>query len=84
MALDLATVSFLFPVALINKFVFTRLTGRNFNVTLNDKVDCLIAILVVIWWDNFNKNAASENLAPLLGEPYDSEHDIKVMRNIIY
>ena len=48
---DISTFTYLFPVALFNKFVFSRLIKRSFHLSAADSVDLVIFALSIIWDD---------------------------------
>ena len=81
---NLAAITFLFPVQLLNKFVFAQCEGRSFYFSSSNVIDMTIFGLVVFWWQAFEVYSNSHLDFPLFGEPEDSIYEISLMRSIIY
>lgn len=82
--IDLANVSFLLPLTLLNKFIFSRLLKRSFYLSLTDGIDCTLFCLVAFWVDKFEIYASEELDFPLLGDKVDNVAEVKLMRRIIF
>ena len=82
--MDLAAVTFMFPIVLLNKFVFSRLVESTFNLSSADFVDMTIFFMVVFWWETFQIYSSKELDFDLFGPEEDSQFNIRLMRNIIY
>ena len=79
-----ASVTFLFPITLINKYVYTRLTKRRFETTTADIIDFTIFVLVAIWYESYTIYSSKELDFPLFGPEEDSIFEVRLMRSIIY
>lgn len=75
-AMEVAFVTFLFPVSLINKFVFAKCERRPFYLSIDNYIDFAIFILVLVWYEAYAIFAKLHLDYPLFGEPEDSQADI--------
>lgn len=82
-SLELAGVTFLFPVAMLNAFVLSRLQRRSYQITAANIVDLTITAMVIVWLEAFYIYSTNKPEKPLFGEPEDSIYEISLMRGII-
>lgn len=69
---DLAAVAFLFPVSILNKFIFSRCENRTFSLSPANYVDLAIFVLVIWWWDKFAIYSHRDLSFPLFGPEEDN------------
>ena len=69
---DLAAVAFLFPVSIMNKFIFSRCENRTFYLSTANLIDLAICGLVIWWWDKFAIYSHREMSFPLFGPEEDN------------
>ena len=50
-AIYIASVTFMFPITLINKYIYTRMTARKFQLSSANMIDLTIFALVVFLWE---------------------------------
>jgi len=84
LVLYVSAVAFLFPVSLFCKFVFTKLTNRNFYLTLSDYLDFVIFALVVWFWYIVESYETTELKALLFSPEQDKIEAIKFIGNVLY
>ena len=49
----IGSVTFMFPISLINKYVYTRMTARKFHLSSANIIDLGIFALVTLWYESF-------------------------------
>ena len=81
---DLALVSILFPVSLLNKFIFTACENRSFRLGTANITDLTIFSLVLWLWAVLMDYKERRLGFGLFGEPEDSMVEVRLMRNIIF
>ena len=65
LVLYISAVTFLFPVSIFCKFVFTQLTRRRFDFTITDYLDVIISVLVAWLWGVIYGYETSDLIVPL-------------------
>jgi len=81
---QVSAFTYLLPVSLVNKFVFSRLVKRPFHLSPADLIDLVIFGLSMIWLDKLITYQNQELEFPLFGEEVDSDEEIKLMLSIIH
>lgn len=74
----------MFPVSLLNKYCYTKLTERQFVISTTNVIDMAISLLVLWWFFVFYKYSHRELDFDLLGPKEDNQLEVRLMRNIIY
>ena len=70
-AMFIAAVCFMLPIALLNKYIYTRLTERRFILTTPNMIDLTIFGLVVWWYELFAVYSSYSLDFPLFGPEED-------------
>ena len=65
LVLYISAVTFLLPVCIFCKFVFTQLTKRKYHFTVTDYLDIVITTLVVWLWVVIERYESSDLIVPL-------------------
>ena len=82
--LDISAVTFLFPIALLCKQLFAKLTDRQFFLTFADYLDILIFVMVVWVWETIKVYEVTPIKEELFGPQEDSKYVIRFIDNLIY
>ena len=84
LVLYVSAVTFLFPVNMFCKFVFTKLTNRIFYLTLTDYLDFVVFVLVAWLWYIVESYETTDLKAPLFSPEEDKIQEIKFIGNVLY
>jgi len=68
----LAAITFLFPIQLINKYIFAKCEGQSFNFSSANLIDMTIFSLVLWWWKMSDLYTYDHLDVELFGDPEDS------------
>ena len=83
LVLYVSALTFLFPVSLFCKFVFTKLTNTNFYLTLSEYLDTIVFVLVVWFWYIVYSYESTDLTIPLFNPEQDKVKEIKFIGNVV-
>ena len=84
LVLYVSAVTFLLPVNIFCKYVFTNLTSRNFTWTITDSLDFIIFVLVTWFWVIVEGYETTDLKEPFFSPEEDKIQAIKFIGNVIY
>ena len=79
-----SAVTFLLPVNIFCKYVFTNLTSRNFTWTITDSLDFIIFVLVTWFWVIVEGYETTDLKEQFFSPEEDRIQAIKFIGNVIY
>jgi hypothetical protein len=79
--LYVSAVTFLFPVSVFCKFVFTKLTNRNFYLTLTEFLDLSVFVLAAWFWYMVESYGTTDLKVNLFSPEQDKIKEIKFIGN---